>query len=320
MEVSSAPNSCKSDSAPETLHRRLICTEHTKPQSAPEPAPNRNLLDTVEHIHSKSGKSSNPYHQVAIIYFVVRKHDTKILSRNITNTIDSSRHTNTHFQTKTLFYKASLRAAVRRRGEAQRYPNIKHNKNHTLSLKPSKLQPITSDISCRTRMTGQGKGAARVLTEDPDFVKLDASSPPQGQKRTGGTRTSSEDKRAKATVEKRGKSIPKEKNKHAPQFWLGFEAMEKLAIDEGAPHIIESTPTQKKGRSEKETDELLASVFSYPHVGQTLFPLTRPDGIERHHFNITQIPFEVETDPNSSLSYDYQVAIYFQKNLQAVYT
>lgn len=267
----------------------------------------------MDHRRSETGKVSNPYHQVAIVNFVVRKHNTKILIRHITNTVDSNRHANTHFQTKTLFYKASLCAAVRRRGEAQRYPNNNHNKNPTLSLKPSKLQPLTSDISCRTRMIGQGKGAARILTEDPDFVMLDTSSPPQGQKRAGGTMTSLEEKRTKATSEKRGKSIPKEKNLLAPQFWLGFEAMEKLAIDEGAPHIIESAPIQKKGRSEKEADELLASVFSYPHVGQTLFPLTRPDDIEGQHFNITQIPFEVETDPDSGLSYDSQVAIYFQK-------
>ena len=134
---------------------------------------------------------------------------------------------------------------------------------------------------------------------------LDTSSPPQGQKRTGGTKPSSEEKRTKATSEKRGKSISKEKNQLAPQFWLGFKAMEKLALDEGAPHFIESAPIQKKGRSEKEAAELLTSVFSYPHVGQTLCPLTRPDGIEGQHFNKTQIPIEVETDPDSGLSYDY---------------
>ena len=41
--------------------------------------------------------------------------------------------------------------------------------------------------------------------------------------------------------------------------------------------------------------------------------MIRPDGIEGQHYNITQIPFEVEIGPDSGLSYDYQVAIYFQK-------
>ena len=99
---------------------------------------------------------------------------------------------------------------MRRRGDAPKYLNNNHNQSLTLSSKPNKLLPLTSDISCRTRMTGQGKGAARILTEDPNFVMLDTSSPLQGQKRIGGTRTSSEEKRTKATSDKRGKSIPQE--------------------------------------------------------------------------------------------------------------
>ena len=269
--------------------------------------------DTVDHRGSTTSKVSNPYHNAAIVKLVVRKQNTKTLPRYMVKTLASSKHSNTYFQTKNLFYKASLHAAVRRRGKFSRYLNNNYKNKLTLSQNLSKLQPLTSGFSCTTKMTGQGKGAARILTEDPNFVMLDTSSPPQGQKRTGGNRTSSEEKRTKATAEKRGKSIPKEKHQPTPQFWLGFEAMEKLALDEGAPHMIESTPIQKKGRSEKEADELLASVFSDPHVGQTLFPLIRPDDIEGQHFNITQIPFEVETDPDSGLSYDYQVVIYFQK-------
>ena len=63
-------------------------------------------------------------------------------------------------------------------------------------------------------MTGQGKGAARILIEDPDFVMTDTISPPLGLKRTGGNMTSSEEKRTKASTEKRGKS--NEKNQPTP--------------------------------------------------------------------------------------------------------
>lgn len=166
-------------------------------------------------------------------------------------------------------------------------------------------------------MTGQGRGAARDLTEDPDFVMMEANSPPQGQKRNGGSKASSEEKRSRATSsEKRNKSASKEKPSPTPHFWLGFEAMEKLAIEEGTPHSLEPTSTPnntKKGCSDKEAAELTTAVFSYPHVNQALFPLVRPDGIEGQHFNITQLPFEVETDPDTGLSYDYHVAIFFKK-------
>ena len=158
---------------------------------------------------SETGKISRPYHKFAIVKFVARKHNTKTLIKNITNTLDSNKHI--CFQNQTLFYKASLHAAVRRRDKNPRYLNNNHKNYHTLNSKPSKLQPLMKDISCRTRMTGQGKGAARSLTDDPDFVMLETSSPTQGQKRTGGTRTSSEKKRNKETAEKRGKSTPKKK-------------------------------------------------------------------------------------------------------------
>ena len=159
-------------------------------------------------------------------------------------------------------------------------------------------------------MTGhnKGKGAARDLTSNPDFVMQEMDSPPQGHKRSGGNKASS--------GEKRNKSATKDKLPQTPIFWLGFEAMEKIAIDEGAPLSFEPAPIHtlmKKGVSEKEAKELLNAVFSYPHVGQILYPLSRPDGIEGQHFNVTQLPFEVETDPDTGLSYDYHVAIYFQK-------
>ena len=61
----------------------------------------------------------------------------------------------------------------------------------------------------------------------------DANSPPQGTKRSGRNKSTSAEKKNKAA------------HKGAPpspmQFWLGFEMMEKLAIDKGAP--VHATPT-----------------------------------------------------------------------------
>lgn len=100
-------------------------------------------------------------------------------------------------------------------------------------------------------MTGQGKGAARDLMEEPDFAMQEASSPPQGQKRSGGSKAASEEKRTKASMEKRYKAAAKEKLAATPHFCLGFEAMEKLAIDEGSS-LNPEPPNTKKGRSDKE--------------------------------------------------------------------
>ena len=79
------------------------------------------------------------------------------------------------------------------------------------------------------------RGAARDLTEDPDFVMMDTTSPPLGQKRNGGNKVASAEKQSKATsAEKRSKSTIKEKAP-PPQFWFSFKTMERIAIAEGAP-------------------------------------------------------------------------------------
>jgi len=80
-----------------------------------------------------------------------------------------------------------------------------------------------------------GRGAARDLTEDPNFIMMDTTSPPLGQKRIGSNKATAGEKRSKATsAEKKSKTTIKEKTL-PPQFWFGFETMEKIAIAEGAP-------------------------------------------------------------------------------------
>ena len=96
-----------------------------------------------------------------------------------------------------------------------------------------KLTHPTNTISYMKKMTGQGSGkeAARDLTEDPDFAMLEANSPPQGQKRLGGGKTSSGEKRKASSSEKRSKPTSKDKTPPIQHFWLGFDTMEKLALE-----------------------------------------------------------------------------------------
>ena len=137
---------------------------------------------------------------------------------------------------------------------------------------PLYIKTLTHVTTYRFNMAG--RGAARDLTGDLDFVTREANSPPQGTKRSGNNKTTS--------AEKKNKSSSKETSPPTRQFWLGFEMMEKLAIEEGAP--INPTPTSvhnliRSGFSDKEAKEFLKSVPSYPHVIQMCFPLCRPDGI-----------------------------------------
>lgn len=110
-----------------------------------------------------------------------------------------------------------------------------------------------------TRQEGN-KGVARDLTANPNFVVMEANSPPQGLKRSGGNKTTS--------TKKKNKPTPKEKTPPTKRFWLGFEVMEKLAID-GALKSFVPTPIHT----------LIMLVFSYPHVGQSFFPIRCSNGI-----------------------------------------
>jgi hypothetical protein len=48
-------------------------------------------------------------------------------------------------------------------------------------------------------------------------------------------------------------------------------------------------------------------------VKQLLYPLERPDGKGGQHFNLTQLPIEMEVDPGIGLSFNYHIAIYFER-------
>ena len=66
-----------------------------------------------------------------------------------------------------------------------------------------------------------------------------------------------------------------------------------------------------------EALEHLVAVLSFPYIPQEAWPSKREDGKERGHFNLTQVPFDIEID-EYGFALDYQVAITFEireKNL-----
>ena len=98
-------------------------------------------------------------------------------------------------------------------------------------------------------------------------------------------------------------------------FWLGFEAMERIAKEEGIAELFtDETIADRvtRGIPRKEAEELESVSISYPRVPQTLYPSERSDGIKGQHINLTQLPQDIEIDPISNLSKDFHVAIHFQ--------
>ena len=60
-----------------------------------------------------------------------------------------------------------------------------------------------------------------------------------------------------------------------------------------------------------EATEYQQATPSFPFVIQEEWPSKREDGIEGRHFNLTQIPFDVEVDEHGFVL-DYQIAISFE--------
>ena len=93
-------------------------------------------------------------------------------------------------------------------------------------------------------------------------------------------------------------------------LWFGFEAMEKLAEENGQdPLFYEETIADRvtRGISRVEATELEQVSISYPRIPQLLYPNKRTDGLPGQHYNLTQVPSEIPTDPSTCLSLDFQI-------------
>ena len=110
------------------------------------------VTPSQSHLSCTSGKVSNPHLIVVIVKLIDRKYNMETLPHHKIK-IAISKHSCTHPQNKIFFYKASLHAVVRRRGDVPKKLNNKPNSNLTMSLKLSKLQPLTRDTSCINKMT-----------------------------------------------------------------------------------------------------------------------------------------------------------------------
>ena len=98
-----------------------------------------------------------------------------------------------------------------------------------------------------------------------------------------------------------------------PPFWLGFQALNWTNRGKGLPmdNPIPVATLVKNGMREKEARECQSIVTSFPFVIQEEWPNSREDGKIGQHFNLTQIPSDVEVD-RFGFSFDYHIAIYFE--------
>ena len=98
-------------------------------------------------------------------------------------------------------------------------------------------------------------------------------------------------------------------------LWMGFEVMEKLAEENGQEPLFCDETTEDKvtrGMSRTEATELDKVRISFPRIPQLWYPNVRADGVLGQHYNLTQVPFEIPTDPTTCLALDFQISIHFK--------
>ena len=98
-----------------------------------------------------------------------------------------------------------------------------------------------------------------------------------------------------------------------PPFWLGYHTLNAIACENGKPSepTLSVSEFVKIGIEHDEALEHLEAVPSFPYIPQEVWPSKKIDGKEGGHFNLTQVPFDVEVD-EEGFTLDYQVAITFE--------
>ena len=95
-----------------------------------------------------------------------------------------------------------------------------------------------------------------------------------------------------------------------PPFWLGFQAMNWT--NRTKDYLVDSmeliSELIRKRMEINKATECQQATPSFPFVIQEKWPSKR---IEGQHFNLTQIPFDVEVDEHG-FALDYQIAIFFE--------
>ena len=98
-----------------------------------------------------------------------------------------------------------------------------------------------------------------------------------------------------------------------PPFWLGYHTMNAIACENGEAlePTLSISELVKFEIVHEEALEHLEAVPFFPYILQEAWPSKRADGKVGGHFNLTQVPFDVERTENG-FALDYQVAISFK--------
>ena len=116
---------------------------------------------------------------------------------------------------------------------------------------------------------------------------------------------------------KRKNDLQSEHAKSASQdIWLGFQAMELIAIENEAPLQEAQMSIRemiRKGYRESEAAEAHTTKVSFSRIPQLKWPSTRHDGRSGHHYHLTQVPSDIEVNTQTGFALVYHIFLNFEK-------
>jgi hypothetical protein len=99
------------------------------------------------------------------------------------------------------------------------------------------------------------------------------------------------------------------------RLWFGFHIMDEQAKLAGK-QPYEAAPLHKlmdAGLQEEEANELQKAKISFPRIYQKEWPQTREDQVPGQHYHLTQVPFDIATNPETGYALVYQIFLHFEK-------
>jgi hypothetical protein len=146
--------------------------------------------------------------------------------------------------------------------------------------------------------------------QDNDQDMVDSSSPTNHKKGQLTIQQSIQQKKMKNDLQSKHHKYT---NQH---LWLSFQAMELLAIDNDTPPQDVHTSIReliRRGYRENEAAEVHTTKILFPRILQQKWPSARLDGRSEHHFHLTQVPLDVEINPQIGFVLVYHILLNFAK-------
>jgi hypothetical protein len=182
---------------------------------------------------------------------------------------------------------------------------LQYNIGREASQPPKNTQILPKSISMLTLQY-----VMHLPSQDDDQDMADSSSPTNLKRGQLTIQQSTQPKKTRNDLQSEHQNYANQ------ELSLGFQTMELLAIDNDIPtqdmHMSIREMIRRSYKENEATEAHIANI-SFPRIPQQKWPSTRQDGRSGHHFHLTQIPSDVEVNPQTGFALVYHILLNFAK-------